>query len=427
MKNVLIIGGGLAGLSAAVYLSKNNMNVTLVEATHKLGGKTYSFIDENSKYEIDNGQHIILGCYQETIKYLRVISAFDKLKIPKEFSLNYLLPNFKIHRLKVSGYFYPFNLFCGFTKLELMDLDDKKNLLWFLLKIRFLDTEKIDNLNVKEWLELEKQTNKSVEIFWSVLCVGALNTSIENASAKLFCEVLKKIFWSNNNGYKFLLTENSLNDTFIRPAETFLLQHNVRIYKSEKVENVLLSGYEVKSVFTNKRKFDDYDFYIIAIPYHSIESLNLPSLKNLYFRHSSILNVYFWLDNNPFVEPYYALVNSEVHWIFNKGNYINITISNAGKFIAMSKPEIEEVIKLELEKFIPGFSKRVIKSIIVKEKKATFIPDNQTINKRPSTRTSIKNLFLAGDWTDTKLPATIEGAIKSGRMAAESVINFQHY
>lgn len=422
MKKVLIVGGGLSGLSAACYLSHNKFDVTLIESTHKLGGKTFSFIDDVSNTEIDNGQHILLGCYTETLNLLKLISAHDRIVIQKNFSIPYLFENYRIIKLQAENYFYPLNLLKSFLVFPLLNFNDKFSLLKFMLRLRFIDSDSLINFSVKEWLLKESQTQNSISILWEVICVGALNTSTEKASAKIFCDILKQIFWTDENAYKIILPKRSLNDTFIQPIEKFLVRNKVKIYKSEKCDQIIISANGIQKIITTKRKFEDFDYYIFAIPIYTFKSLLVLKNFNLDFTYSPILNIYIWLEHNPLNESFYAVPNSVIHWIFNKGEFINITISNAVDLIDKPKSDIENIILNELQKFIPNITMNIKRILIVKEKKATFIPTKEIITKRPNTKTEIKNLFLAGDWTNTKLPATIEGAIKSGRIAAEEII-----
>jgi squalene-associated FAD-dependent desaturase len=426
MKKVVVIGGGLAGISAAAYLSHNNFDVTLLEATHKLGGRTFSYIDKISNMEIDNGQHILLGCYNETINFLKLISSANTILYPEKFSLNYLFDNHKTVELSEANLFFPLNLLIGFLTFQSLNTHDKISLLKLLIKIRFTNSDIISHLSVIEWLEKEKQTKNSIDFFWKIIAVGALNSSVEKASAKMFCDILKKIFWSDQNGYRILLPKRSLNETFITPAESFLKRKNVKIFYSEKCEQIVFSNNEVEKIITTKREISNFDYCLSAVPFHIFKNFGVINNQSFDFEYSPILNVYLFLDSNPLDKPFYTLPNSIIHWIFNKGSFINITISDAKELIEKSKSDIEKIIKDELEKFLPQISSNTKRIIIVKEKKATFIPSIEVLNERPSSKTDITNLFLAGDWTDTKLPATIEGAIKSGRVAAEFIINNFH-
>jgi uncharacterized protein with NAD-binding domain and iron-sulfur cluster len=141
------------------------------------------------------------------------------------------------------------------------------------------------------------------------------------------------------------------------------------------------------------------------------------------FDYSSILNIQIWVRQNSLPEGFFGLINSPVHWVFNKGTHLNVVISDANDLVSMSDDELIMMIKKELQKFFllePGM---ISGYKIIKEKRATFIPTDDVIDKRPAQKTSIKNLILAGDWVDTGLPSTIESAVKSGIVAAEIIIN----
>ncbi|MEJ2193971.1 MAG: FAD-dependent oxidoreductase, partial [Ignavibacteriaceae bacterium] len=166
------------------------------------------------------------------------------------------------------------------------------------------------------------------------------------------------------------------------------------------------------------------DYVILAVPLYSLRKL-LPDwiiTPDINFEYSSILNVHIWLKNNPLTETFYGLIDSPVHWIFNKDSHINIVISNANHLMEKTADEIYELCMRELKLFTVILESDVQYFRVLKEKRATFIPANQIINSRPSSKTKINNLFLAGDWTDTGLPSTIESAVKSGKIAAEHVI-----
>lgn len=422
MKKVLIIGGGLSGLAAASYLSQNKFDVTLIESTHKLGGKTFSFLANQPKTEIDNGQHILLGCYSNTLNFLKLISAIDKVSIQRKFELHFLSQKLQISTLTSKNYFYPFNLLLALFSFDLFNLRDKYSLLKLLLKIKFINSDSLINLSVKDWLIQENQSKKANSLFWEIICVGALNTSTELASAKIFCDILKTIFWTNSEAYKIILPKNSLNETFINPAEDFLIRNKVKISKSEKCEKIVIANHRVEKIITNKREISEYDYYLLSIPFYALKSLGILNTEKMNIQYSPILNLYIWLKKNPLNKPFYALEDSIIHWIFNKDDFINITISNSVSLISKSKSEVENLIITELEKFVPNISKEIINIVLIKEKRATFIPSNEVLDKRLNSKTNIHNLFLAGDWTNTKLPSTIEGAIKSGRIAAEEII-----
>lgn len=425
MKRVLVIGGGLAGLSSAVYLSQNKFQVTLLEASPKAGGRVYSFFDEQTQTEIDNGQHILMGCYTDTLNFLRLIDAQKYLKIQKNLEINYLLKEGGSVKLKALQIPYPFNLLYALFSFKKLNISEKFSLIKLFTKINFIDSDKLSGLSVYEWLKKENQSDNSIKIFWEIISIGALNTSTEKASAKLFCDILKEIFWKDKTSSSIILPSLPLSKIFCEPSIEFILRNGGEVRLSEKVIGVKIEDVKIKKVITDKNIYEDYDFVISAVPYFALERFIDKKFldKQPQFHYSSILNIHIWVKQNFLSEDFYAFIDSDLHWLFNKKTHWNIVISNADKFMQISKDEIVNLILRELNKFIPVSDDDILSYRIIKEKRATFIPDNIILNNRPSSDTIIKNLFIAGDWVDTKLPATIESAVRSGRIAAEKIIN----
>lgn len=442
MKKVLLIGGGLAGLSAAAYLTKNKFDVTLLEASPKLGGRVYSFFDEKTNTEIDNGQHILMGCYADTIALLKMTDAYQYFHIAAEgknqnrLVINYLDRDGKEFKLQSSDLPYPFNLLYALLSFKAFTVKEKLSMIKFFIKIKFIDSEKLWNLNVKQWLMNENQSDSVIKTFWEIISIGALNTSTEKASAKIFCDILKEIFWKDKTSSLIILPSLPLSKSFIEPIYNYLIQNNCKVQSSEKCVSFEVSNNRIEKVITvsadssKQNVYDEFDFVISAVPFFALEKLldrnYLAAQPEL--NYSSILNIHLWLTKdaaekfNFINKEFYAFNNSELHWLFNKQTHWNIVISNADKFMEMPKGEIFSFVLDELRNFISITQNDISDYKIIKEKRATFVPDEKTLRNRPSAETRIDNLFLAGDWIETKLPATIESAVKSGRLAAEKII-----
>lgn len=442
MKKVLVIGGGLAGLSAATYLVKNKFNVTLLEASPKLGGRVYSFLDKKTNTEIDNGQHILMGCYNDTLTLLKLTNAYQYFHIAADeknqnrLVINYLDRDRKEFKLQSSDLPHPFNLLSALLSFKGFSVNDKLSMIKFFIKIKFIDSEKLWNVNVKQWLKNENQSDSVIKTFWEIISIGALNTSTEKASAKIFCDILKEIFWKDKSSSFIILPTFPLSKSFIEPIYNYLIQNNCKVQLSEKCVSFKVINNLIEKVTTLPANssieivYDDFDFIISAVPFFALEKLldkNILSIQSE-VNYSSILNVHLWLTKNAaekfsFInKEFYAFNNSELHWLFNKQTHWNIVISNADKFMEMTKEKIFSLVLDELRDFISVSQDDISDYKVIKEKRATFIPDEKTLKNRPVSETKIENLFLAGDWIDTKLPATIESAVKSGRIAAEKII-----
>lgn len=194
---------------------------------------------------------------------------------------------------------------------------------------------------------------------------------------------------------------------------------------SETVEEIIIDNNYVKNIRTSKNTYYNYDYIIFAVPHYSLmkiikdESI-IPSIN---FEYSTIVNIHIWLKENKLEKQFYGLIDSPVHWVFNKGTHLNLVISDANYLAEKSNEEIFDMAAVELKKFLRIEREKITEIRVIKEKRATFIPSNDVVDRRPSQKTKIKNLILAGDWVNTGLPSTIESAVKSGRTAAEILMN----
>lgn len=425
MKKCIIIGGGIAGLTAASILSSKKNQVTLFESSPKLGGRTYSFLDKESNEIIDNGQHILMGCYAHTIDFLKLIGAENNFLYQKNLDISFISENRKRYQLKAYTSIYPFNLLFAIHRYHILSSSDKWKLISFLSKLLIVSKKSLENLSVYEWLLKENQTENLLKSFWEILCVGALNSNLQNASAKLFYDILIEIFFSGNFASTIILPKYGLSESFINPALSFIKKNGGEINLSTQVKELIIENDKIVSVRTELNNYSEFDFVITSIPFHALVKIIPDNLINMQseFLYSTILNIHLWVKENPIQDQFFGFIDSSLHWMFNKGNHINIVISDANKYAEVSNDEMIEMTLTELEKYI-GFKRELLINYkIIREKRATFIPNNDILNKRPGSKTKIKNLFLAGDWTDTGLPATIESAAKSGKLAADLVLD----
>ena len=424
-KKVIVIGGGIAGLTAAAYLAKNKFKVTLLEASPKLGGRAYSFLDKDTDTIIDNGQHILMGCYHDTLNFLSLIGATKNFQFQNRLEVNFVKEGFQVLSLKSIPLIYPLNLIIGLMKFGALTFSDRFNLLKVFLRLPFYSSNKFSNMNVTDWLRSENQSQAVQDTFWKILAVGALNTSIEKASAKIFIDILKQIFLKGNRSATIILPKFGLSESYCHKAEKFILDNGGEIILSEPVEKLGISGEKIIEVHSTKNVYSDFSFVVTAIPTFALKRILVESgdFKIPEMKYSSILNIHIWLTENKFSAGFFGLINSPLHWVFNKGSHLNIVISDADELVNKSEDELLSMVKNELQKFFLLEPDLISNYKIIKEKRATFIPSNDIMDKRLTQKTNFKNLILAGDWVDTGLPSTIESAVKSGRVAADIVLN----
>ncbi|MCL5031376.1 MAG: hydroxysqualene dehydroxylase HpnE [Bacteroidetes bacterium] len=424
MKKCVVIGGGFAGLTAAAYLSNSGFQVELFEASPKLGGRAYSFYDNESGSIIDNGQHIMMGCYKETLEFFKLIDAENNLLYQKRLRVNFLKENFNLIPTKTFPLPYPLNLILGLLNYKAISISDRLLFLKFFLKLPFVSSNSLNDLSVFDWLIKENQNENIRKAFWEILAVGALNTNIKKTSASTFALILKEIFLKGNKSATIILPKFGLSETYCNSAVDFIQKRDGKINLLESVENLQINEKRIIEIETSKRKITDFDFVISTVPFYAAKKM-IPQLKypnGFEPQYSSILSVHVWLKENKLKEDFYGLINSPIHWIFNHHDHLTLVISDANELTEKSKEEIFELISDQLKLFV-GISKdEILNYKIIKEKRATFIPSKEILSNRPDSKTEITNLFLAGDWINTGLPSTIESAVKSGSIAANHII-----
>jgi hydroxysqualene dehydroxylase len=424
MSDYIIIGGGLAGLSAAAYLSSRGRKVELLEASQKLGGRAYSFTDKSTGITADNGQHIMMGCYRETLDFFRLIGAQDNLIYQDRLEVNFVLPHYQVVPVRSVSGFYPLNLAAGLMHYKALSFRERISLLRFFLKLPLASDNDLRRLTVYDWLEQENQNERIRKAFWEILAVGALNTSIYKASAKVFRDILLEIFFKGNKASTIILPRHGLTETYCNDSKKYIEDHDGMIRTGEQVNKLLSEDGRIRTIVTNKRTIKDFRYVISAVPYYGLKKI-LPDDKNIpdpELKYSSILSVHIRLKENKLDKPFYGLIDSDVHWLFNHRTHITLVRSDADELMDKNKEELSALIRKELFRYFFIEAGDITDYLIIKEKRATFIPSNEINNKRPGVGTGISNLMLAGDWTETGLPSTIESAVKSGRIAAESFL-----
>lgn len=335
MKKCVVIGGGLAGLTSAVYLSQNGFHVEVIEASPKPGGRAYSLKDEDTGSIIDNGQHIMMGCYKETLKFFKLIGAEENLIYQDRIKVNFVKENFNLVPLQASSLPYPLNLLSALLNYKALSLSDRLLFLKFFLKLPFTSQNNIKYLTVYDWLIKEGQNENIRKAFWEILAVGALNTNIKKASAVTFAIILKEIFFSGNKAAAIILPKLGLSETYCKNALKFIEGNNGKINLLERVTELKASDGKITEIETTKRKITDFDFVISAVPLYALKKI-FPGLKpvnELELNYSSILSIHIWLKENKLTEDFYGLINSPVHWVFNHQDHLTLVISDADELI----------------------------------------------------------------------------------------------
>ena len=432
--DVVVIGSGVSGLTAAVDLSSHGFSVLLVEQKQHFGGRTYSFLHKETGDEVDNGQHLMMGCYRSTLKFLATIGALSSITIQKNLSVAFQHSERGVFRLQAVSLPAPLNVLVGLLRLKSLTLLQRLSLLRVGVALVFArpnDDAKLQSQTVSEWLDGLDQPEVNKKYLWDILAIGTLNDSPAVVSAALFVRVLQSVFLGRRMNSSMVIPKRGLSALLVDPAIQYLTQNKNRVLTSTGVDRLLINDGSVSGVVLTSGETVPTRAVISAVPYFDAprifgEGAPLVELQSTEsFVSSAIVTVHLWFDKNFIDEEFVALLDSPIHWVFNKSKiygkgegkiaYLSLVISGAANFVEREKEEIVALAVSELSRFYPHCADRkLMHSLVIKEKRATFSPRVGVERFRPSHTTSVKNLFLAGDWTDTKLPATIEGAAQSG-------------
>ncbi len=440
-KTVFIIGGGVAGISAAVSAIKHGWKPVILERTGHLGGRVRSLYAKDVGSSIDNGQHVLSASYQETRQLLSEIGSHDRVTFQEPLFINFRISN------RHDFQFQPWNLPAPlhfvlplFLKAPLARSDRQFMRRWGLAFWR-ADPDSLKRLTVREWLEEYGEAPLLERLFWEPITLATLNTSIDEASAFLLYQVLINAFVGSRANTGLGLPNDLLDALFAEPAEKYITAAGGEIQANCVVKKIIWSGKEVQAVETRDGERIETPHLISAIPPNALMKL-LSSSDNLdkelslnlsRFTFSPIITINIWTEN-PVPGPFpIALIDSPIQWIFpmveasQKAGLHGYTlvISAAFKESAMRN---EAIINLANREFQHYFSKSLQSDFklkdykVIKEKTATFLQTPQSLRYRPGPGTAFNNFFLSGDWIDTDLPATIESAVFSGRMAVELLL-----
>lgn len=436
--DVVIVGGGLAGLAAAIKLVNSGAKVVILEKNSYLGGRTYSFLDSKTGDIVDNGQHVLVGAYYHTLEYLKTIGTLEFLKRQNNPHIYFYDFSKGLSRFNIPNLPAPLNLLSGLLNHKMLPMSDRLKMLKVGMQLMFwnkqLENELLE-MSVAEWLERMKQSEVVKKSFWYPIMISALNESPEIASALLFARIIKHTFLNRTANSEILIPTIGQSELYIDSAIKFINDRKSSIVKNSYVKALIINKNEVSGVEAKEKVIAGN--IILAIPHYNLLRLlqnnfiNLPELSNLKLLGSSpIISINLWFDREVMEQDFIGVIDGNLQWIFNKrnimyetnNNYISAVISNARSLIDQSKNEIIKIALRELMDIFPKVkSAELLHYVVLKERRATFSASNVSEKYRPLQQTSIKNLYICGDWTNTGLPATIEGAIKSGFNCAELI------
>ncbi len=434
-RTITVIGGGLAGLSAAVFLTQKGFKVTIIEGSPKFGGRVYSFFDKASGLTIDNGQHILASWYKNTFEYLKLIGSFDKLSFQKQLEVIFADKDSTQYSLKASKLPPPLHLSGGIMGYKALALKDKLAIVKLvnIIKKKKIDTNSLKNINTDKLFQQTGQTKRAINYFWKPFIIAVFNAEPQDTSAYLFSHIIK-VGFIEKGGSELVLPEGFLSDIFVDPAISYLMTNGVEILSNKRATGFKFNDNMITALILEDNTEIKTDIYISAVPFFNFKMLLGEESHTKYFSgfkelsSSPIVNIHLKFDkdiSSIFKTKFIGLLNTHSQWVFKVTNdQVCIVISSAKEIAEKTKEQIIELAEKELKMCIPEFKDlKVTASRVIKETRATFVPDSDSLKNRPGNRTGISNLYLTGDWIETGLPSTIEGAVKSSKNCVNEIIS----
>lgn len=431
--NIAVWGGGIAGFSSALHLAQAGHHVDLYESKAYFGGRAHSFRDAKTGEILDNGQHIFMGCYHACMKLLDMLGAREKLQMDDTLKLYfYSAKHHECSGLVAPKWPEPLHLIAALFRFSELNASDRASILFFGILMR-LGLKPHKKTTVAAWLKSWKQTDGAIRALWEPLCLAALNEPISTACSKLFYEVVKRALFGSRHDSAVYISKVGLSELFIPEAKLFLESIGGNIFQNRAIREIKFSDHHIQSFTTSAGETVEKDTYVSALPWTALSSLlprQHPLREQIQQIHSApIVGIYLWTDMPLIDVSVVGLLDSPIQWIFNRtiktGEYLYaIVISGAYQQVDRSPKQILDTLMSELKRNFPKLSKMQIKhNFIYKALDATFAARPETNRLRPPPRTSFDNLFLAGDWTDTSLPSTMEGAALSGENVVKAIEN----
>ena len=445
---MIVVGAGVAGLRAAVLLADRGARVIVLESKAVLGGRATAFNDPQTGERIDNGQHVMLGCYHETFAFLRQIGTEDRVRVQPGLDVDFVDRSGQRSRLSLPALPPPLNFAAGLLEWSALGWRDRLAAVRLAGPIRTAQTEQraqgrgqvptriaaSPSETVDEWLIANGQTARIREMLWEPLALAALNQSVRVAAAPPFAAVLAQMLGGGPRDASLALPTYPLDQVYAEPARRFIEERGgeVRIGCTARIhlENGRLSHVDARG------QRMEAGSVVAAVPWYALVDLFAGDLGPVDAirtaaagtKPSPIASVNLWLDRRVLRTPFLGLAGRTMQWVFDKeqmfernSSHITLISSGADDVMALENEDLIALALREMREAVPeSRAAKVIRASVIKERRATYsLAPGQP--KRPPTSTGVSGLVLAGDWIETGLPATIEGAAISGRRAAEAL------
>jgi squalene-associated FAD-dependent desaturase len=443
---VAIAGGGLAGLAAGCALAEAGFRVSLFERRPYLGGRASSYQHPGTGEVVDNCQHVLLGCCTNLLDFYRRAGVEDKIRWYEK--LTFLEPGGRVSEIAPSFLPAPLHTAPAFLRAECLNFRDKLAISRAMAALAPSAPADCGE-SFLDWLKRHGQTPQAIERFWKTILVSALNEDLDQVSVPYAAQVVRESFLKSAAAGRMGIPTVPLTDLY-STAGDYVRARGGEIQFRASLESFQMEGFEV-SVTANGQK-QKFDYLVLALPFDALGRV-LPDAASAaplaaaleQFSTSPITGIHLWFDRQISDLDHAVLLDRTIQWMFHKsriiaarnqemlspgsqangGSYIELVVSSSRSLVEKSKTEIVEMAIKEAQEFFPHAPDAVLlKSTVIKEVHATYSPRPGVDRYRPQPQTAWPRVFLAGDWTATGWPATMEGAVRSGYLAAEAVAKF---
>jgi len=441
----VVVGGGLAGIAAAVRLAHDGVGVTLVETRKRLGGRATSFIDPTTGHVLDNCQHVLMGCCTNLIDLYRRLGVADRIQWHRR--LYFAGDHGVVDQMEADDLPAPMHMFrslMGFRSISLAEKIAIGRGMLAILRLGRAGRQRLHDMSFGRWLADHHQPEGAIQKFWSVIVTSALNEQVDKVDAAYAVQVFQEGFLANESAYVVGLPAVPLADLYDTVSRVIEAAGGA-VLRSARVEKFFFEDHRVAGLSLADGRRLDADLFVVALPYNRLaklcsapmchEDLRLQRLDA--FGASPIIGIHLWFESSrdrPVMSlPHLIMTRGHLQWLFNKGydeqmggQHLHGVISAAYGLVNTPGQEIIALAVAEIRQALGGSARaaagKLLCGRVIKEKRATFSAGPGMDPMRPAARGQIDNLYLAGDWCQTGWPATMEGATRSGYLAAAAVM-----
>jgi hydroxysqualene dehydroxylase len=443
--DVAIVGAGFAGLAAATVLAEAGLRVVVLEARPRLGGRATAFPDRATGELVDNGQHVLFGCYRETLVFLARIGADGNVRRQTSLRVLYVDRDGRRSVLQCPRLPPPMHLLAAVLAWDGVPWRDRWSVVRMASSLRAARRQLVrtgavtldGDLTVSTWIRERRQAQRLIQWLWEPLAVAALNQSPDEARAEPFVRILAEMFGRDVDASAIVLPTRPLHLMYAEPARAHIERHGGKVHTGA-LARIATDGKKVEGVDVRGERIIA-ERVISAVPWFSMRTLFGDVVPEPLTRLVSsagtmdskpIVTVNLWYDRQVMDEPFVGLPGRSMQWVFDKrvafgreASHLSLVASGADTLVGETADDLISRAAHEIEGALPGArGARLVRGTVVREKHATFsLAAGQPA--RPGAQTQIRGLFLAGDWIDTGLPGTIESAVLSGHRAAQAILN----